>query len=96
MIVRGTKCVPKYWELWWGWKCKHVLPSRGDSTRLQGDTLPGVGGSVDQNLPPSFGFWLEWDRGSMNARDVAVKFDAYRHFVSSGEWSPERRMHRVA
>ena len=26
----------------------------------------------------------------MNVRDVAVKFDAYRHFVSSREWAQER------
>ena len=26
----------------------------------------------------------------MNTRDLAVKFDAYRHYVSSGEWAQER------
>ena len=24
-------------------------------------------------------FWLEWDRGTMNARDLAVKFTSYAH-----------------
>jgi hypothetical protein len=28
--------------------------------------------------------------GTMNTRDLAVKFDAYRHYVSSGEWAQER------
>jgi hypothetical protein len=37
-----------------------------------------------------FRFWLEWDRGTMNVRDLAVKFDAYGHFVSCGEWAQER------
>ncbi len=37
-----------------------------------------------------FRFWLEWARGTMNVRDLALKFDAYRHFVSSGEWAQER------
>lgn len=40
--------------------------------------------------PQQFRFWLEWDRGTMNARDLAVKFDAYRHFVSSREWARDR------
>lgn len=35
-------------------------------------------------------FWLEWDRGTMNARDVAVKFDAYGHYIVSQEWVRER------
>jgi len=38
-----------------------------------------------------FRFWLEWDRGTMNVRDLALKFDAYRHFVSSGEWRRSAR-----
>lgn len=37
-----------------------------------------------------FRFWLEWDRGTMNPRDLAVKFDAYRQFVASREWARER------
>jgi hypothetical protein len=24
-------------------------------------------------------FWLEWDRGTMNVRDLAVKFTSYAH-----------------
>ena len=34
-------------------------------------------------------FWFDWDRGTMNTRDLALKFDAYGHFVSSGEWARE-------
>jgi hypothetical protein len=26
-----------------------------------------------------FHFWLEWDRGTMNVRDLAVKFSSYAH-----------------
>ncbi len=37
-----------------------------------------------------FRFWLEWDRGTMNVRDLAVKFDAYQQYISSGEWARER------
>jgi hypothetical protein len=35
-------------------------------------------------------FWLEWDRGTMNARDLAVKFTSYAHHVASREWARER------
>jgi Replication-relaxation len=36
-----------------------------------------------------FRFWLEWDRGTMNARDLAVKFTAYAHYIDSREWARE-------
>ena len=35
-------------------------------------------------------FWLEWDRGTMNARDLGVKFRSYSHYLASREWSRER------
>src|SRR2546429_4060327 len=34
-------------------------------------------------------FWLEWDRGTMNVRDLSIKFSAYGHFVTSREWVRE-------
>jgi hypothetical protein len=34
-------------------------------------------------------FWLEWDRGTMNVRDLAVKFTSYRHYIASREWARE-------
>ena len=54
-------------------------------------------------------FWLELDRGTMNARDLAVKFTSYVHYIALREWAredtrlprllcvaQERRMQRVA
>ena len=35
-------------------------------------------------------FWLEWDRGTMNVRDLAVKFTSYAHYIASHEWARER------
>jgi hypothetical protein len=35
-------------------------------------------------------FWLEWDRGTMNARDLEIKFRSYAHFIASREWARER------
>ena len=37
-------------------------------------------------------FWLEWDRGTMNVRDLAVKFTSYAHHVASREWAREHSM----
>ena len=34
-------------------------------------------------------FWLEWDRGTMNVRDLAIKFTAYAHYILSREWARE-------
>lgn len=28
-------------------------------------------------------FWLEWDNGTMNARDLAIKFISYTHYIAS-------------
>ena len=35
-------------------------------------------------------FWLEWDCGTMNVRDLAIKFTAYAHYSISREWARER------
>ena len=37
-------------------------------------------------------FWLEWDCGTMNVRDLAIKFTSYAHYVASREWARERSM----
>ena len=34
-------------------------------------------------------FWLEWDCGTMNVRDLSIKFASYAHFVASREWARE-------
>ena len=37
-------------------------------------------------------FWLEWDRGTMNVRDLAVKFTSYAYYIASREWAREGSM----
>jgi Replication-relaxation len=34
-------------------------------------------------------FWLEWDQGTMNARDLSIKFASYTHYVATREWARE-------
>jgi hypothetical protein len=36
-----------------------------------------------------FRFWLEWDRGTMNARDLSIKFQSYGHYIASRKWARE-------
>jgi hypothetical protein len=37
-------------------------------------------------------FWLEWDCGTMNVRDLAIKFTSYAHYIASREWAREHPM----
>ena len=34
-------------------------------------------------------FWLEWDCGTMNARDLTIKFGSYAHYIALREWARE-------
>ena len=34
-------------------------------------------------------FWLEWDRGTMNVRDLSIKFSSYAYFIASRQWARE-------
>jgi hypothetical protein len=36
-----------------------------------------------------FRFWLEWDRGTMNTRDLTIKFASYEQYIESREWAKE-------
>ncbi len=33
---------------------------------------------------------MEWDRGTMGARDLGVKLSTYAHYVASREWFKEK------
>jgi protein involved in plasmid replication-relaxation len=39
-----------------------------------------------------FRFWLECDRGTMNLRDLVIKFSSYAYFIASREWARECAM----
>jgi hypothetical protein len=34
-------------------------------------------------------FWLECDLGTMNVRDLTIKFTSYAHYIVSREWARE-------
>jgi hypothetical protein len=37
-------------------------------------------------------FWLEWDRGTMNVRDLAIKFTSYASYIATRVWTREHSM----
>ena len=37
-------------------------------------------------------FWLEWDCGTMNVRDLEVTFTSYASYIASREWARECSM----
>jgi hypothetical protein len=32
-------------------------------------------------------FWFEWDLGTINERDLAIKVFSYAHYIASREWT---------
>jgi hypothetical protein len=34
-------------------------------------------------------FWLEWDRSTINGRDLSIEFASYAHYIISREWARE-------
>jgi len=72
---------------WWetGALCERRYQVREQWHNLRPDALASY--RVGQKW---FCFWLEWDRGTMNVRDLAVKFTSYVHYLSSREWAKER------
>ena len=37
-------------------------------------------------------FWLEWDRNTMNTKDLAEKFESYQYYIRAREWSREHQL----
>ena len=42
--------------------------------------------------PQPLRFWLEWDCGTMNVHDLAIKFSSYAHYLASRDWARERAL----
>jgi Replication-relaxation len=73
--------------LWWetGAACERRYQARDRWYNLKPDALAEY-----QRGEQRVRFWLEWDRGTMNARDLAIKFTSYAQYVASREWARER------
>ena len=81
-LAQAARQQPEQCLCWWetGALCERRYRVGEQWYNLRPDALAEFRAGSQQ-----FRFWLEWDRGTMNAGDLAVKFDAYRHFVASQE-----------
>ena len=85
-LTRAARGEPGHALCWWetGAACERRYQVGERWYNLRPDALADYRAG-----PQHFRFWLEWDRGTMNARDLVVKFDAYAHYVASREWARE-------
>jgi hypothetical protein len=72
-------CV-RWWET--GVISERHFSFRDKTYRFRPDALATV-----QLGSRSFRFWLEWDRGTMTAKDLRLKFTTYAMYLASREWA---------
>jgi Replication-relaxation len=86
-LARAAKEHPQQVLRWWetGATCERRYRVGEQWYNLRPDALAEYG--VGQR---EIRFWLEWDRGTMNARDLATKFASYAQYLDSREWARER------
>jgi hypothetical protein len=86
-LVQAARQQPEQELCWWetGVICERRYQAHEQWYNLRPDALGGYRVGSKQ-----FRFWLEWDRGTMNVRDLAVKFSSYEHYLASREWARER------
>ena len=85
-LTEASRRAPGYTLCWWetGAKCERRYQIGEQWFNLRPDALVEYRADLRQVR-----FWLEWDRGTMNARDLAVKFASYAQYVASREWANE-------
>ncbi len=85
-LARAARQQPEQELCWWetGAMCEQRYQFREQWHNLRPDALAAYRAG-----PKQVRFWLEWDRGSMNARDLTIKFTSYAHYLASREWTRE-------
>jgi hypothetical protein len=85
-LAEAARHAPGHTLCWWetGARCERRYQVSQQWYNLRPDALAEY--CVGQQR---FHFWLEWDRGTMNARDLAVKFTSYAQYLASREWAIE-------
>jgi Replication-relaxation len=83
-LARTTECRPGHALCWWetGAMCERRYRVNEQWGNLRPDALADY-----HDGQRHLQFWLEWDRGTMNARDLTVKFTSYAHYLASREWT---------
>ncbi len=85
-LAQATRQEPGQALCWWetGAVCERRYRVHERWFNFRPDALAEYGVGQEQ-----FRFWLEWDCGTMNVRDLAIKFTSYTHYVASREWARE-------
>jgi predicted transcriptional regulator len=85
-LAQAAAQQPDHVLCWWetGALCERRYKVNDQWYNLRPDALAAYATGQRQLL-----FWLEWDRGTMNARDLTVKFTSYAHYLASREWGRE-------
>jgi hypothetical protein len=85
-LTKAARQEPEHQLCWWetGARCERRYRVGEQWYNLRPDALAEY--CVGQQR---FRFWLEWDRGTMNTRDLAVKFTSYAQYLASREWVHE-------
>jgi DNA-binding MarR family transcriptional regulator len=83
-LASALRGVPDADLLWWetGWICQRRFVYKERPYSLQPDALAAY--RIGQQTRR---FWLEWDRGTMNGRDLQVKFASYGAYLATHEWA---------
>ena len=86
-LMHATAHHPGQSLCWWetGALCERRYRVNERWYNLRPDALADY--AVEQRHIP---FWLEWDRDTMNVRDLTVKFTAYAQYLASREWAREQ------
>ena len=88
-LIQAARLEPEHALCWWetGPGCERYYWVGEQWYNLRPDALAEYRVGSQQ-----LRFWLEWDRGTMNVRDLTVKFTAYSHYIASREWAREHSM----
>lgn len=86
-LAQATRQQPDHEFCWWetGAMCERCCQVNEEWHNLRPDALAEYR-SGERRIR----FWLEWDRGTMNVRDLTTKSAAYVHYLASREWARER------
>ncbi len=88
-LAQAVKREPEQMLCWWetGAVCERRYQVGEQWYNLRPDALAAY-----RLGPQQMRFWLEWDRGTMNVRDLAIKFTSYAQYIASREWARECSM----
>jgi hypothetical protein len=88
-LIQAARGEPEQALCWWETgvvcECRYRVGEQWHNLRSDALAAYRVG---SQQLS----FWLEWDCGTMNVRDLPIKFTSYAYYIASLEWARERLM----